>query len=398
MNGLVLELKYGAKNYKPLPVILSRGAGVYCWDEKGKQYLDMMGAYSALGHGHCHPKLLAALVKQAECLSLTSRAFYNDKLGYFLEKACTMTGFEAALPMNTGSEAVETAIKAARKWGYTQKKIPQDKAEIIVCQDNFHGRTTTIISMSTEKQYQDGFGPLTPGFRVIPYDDTAALAKAITPNTAAFLFEPIQGEAGIRMPSLGYLKEVRALCQAEKVLMIADEVQTGLGRTGELLACDHEDVHPDCLLLGKSLGGGLIPVSLFLASEEVMQVFTPGDHGSTFGGNPLASVVGLEALKVIEEEHLVDNARAMGAYFMSRLKELSAPFIKEIRGKGLFIGIEIDPKHISARRLCLALLEEGLLTKDTHDTVLRLAPPLIIKKEQIDEGVEKIKTVFSKQT
>jgi ornithine--oxo-acid transaminase len=389
-----LEKEYGAQNYLPLPVILTRASGIYCWDDKGNQYIDMMSAYSALSHGHCHPQLVAELTKQAQTLSLTSRAYYSDKLGPFLEKICQITRLPRALPMNTGAEAVETAIKAARKWAYIVKKIPQNQAEIIVCNNNFHGRTITIISMSTEEQYRNGFGPLTPGFKTIPYNDVQALANAINENTAAFLVEPIQGEAGIQVPTEGYLKKCAALCREHNVLFIADEIQTGLGRTGKFLACDYENIALDGLLLGKALGGGLLPVSLFLAKKEVMDVFTPGDHGSTFGGNPLAAAVALKALAILEEENLINNAAELGHYFMAGLRKMNSPYITEVRGKGLLIGVEINTNKISARELCLRLLKVGILSKETHHTVIRFAPPLIITKTQIDEALEKIRRVF----
>lgn len=392
MNPIELEDQYGANNYHPLPVVLTRGEGIYCFDTSGKRYIDMMSAYSALSHGHCHPRLLKALLKQATSLSLTSRAFYSDRLGPFLEKACQLTGLSRAIPINSGAEAVETAIKATRKWAYTIKKIPLDQAEIIVCADNFHGRTTTIISMSSEPQYRYGFGPYTPGFKIIPFGDASALKEAITPCTAAFMVEPIQGESGIRIPTAGYLKQCSKLCKENNVLFLADEIQTGLGRTGKMLASFHDDVHPDGVMLGKALGGGLLPVSLFLARDDVMDVFTPGDHGSTFGGNPLAAAVGLEALNVLIEEGLIDNAALMGEYLLSHLKTISSPLIKEVRGKGLLIGIEIDDQKISARDLCLRLLQAGILTKDTHHTVIRFAPPLTITKAQIDEAIHKITT------
>jgi ornithine--oxo-acid transaminase len=392
MNPIELEDQYGANNYHPLPVVLARGEGIYCFDTSGKRYIDMMSAYSALSHGHCHPRLLKALLKQASSLSLTSRAFYSDRLGLFLENACQLTGLPRAIPMNSGAEAVETAIKAARKWAYTVKKIPLDQAEIIVCADNFHGRTTTIISMSSEPQYRSGFGPYTPGFKIIPFGDANALNEAFTPFTAAFLVEPIQGESGIRIPAAGYLKQCSKLCKENNVLFLADEIQTGLGRTGKMLASFHDDVHPDGVMLGKALGGGLLPISLFLARDDVMDVFTPGDHGSTFGGNPLAAAVGLEALNVLIEEGLIDNAALMGEYLLSHLKSIASPLIKEIRGKGLLIGVEIDDQKISARDLCLRLLHAGILTKDTHHTVIRFAPPLTITKAQIDEAIHKITT------
>ena len=389
MNPMQLEEKYGANNYQPLPVVLTRGKGIYCWDDSGKKYIDMLSAYSALNHGHCHPRLVDVFTKQARTLTLTSRAFYNEHLGRFLEQACQLTGFARALPMNTGAEAVETAIKAARKWAYTVKEVPLHAAEIIVCENNFHGRTTTIISMSTEPQYRNGFGPYTPGFKVIPYNDPEALRKAINANTAAFLVEPIQGESGVHIPTPGYLKQCSELCQEHNVLFFADEIQTGLGRTGKILAVHHEKVQPDGIMLGKALGGGLLPVSLFLARDDVMDVFTPGDHGSTFGGNPLAAEVGLEALAVLVEEGLVENSARLGDYFLRRLREFSSPLIKEIRGKGLFIGVEIDIARISARDACLKLLHAGILSKDTHNTVIRFAPPLVITEAEIDEAIEK---------
>jgi len=387
---ITLEDKYGAHHYHPLPVVLTRAKGIYCWDERGKQYIDMMSAYSALSHGHSHPKLVSALTQQAQTLALTSRAFYSDKLGPFLKKACELTGMDKALPMNTGAEAVETALKASRKWGYTVKKIPEDKAEIIVCENNFHGRTTSIVGFSSEPQYKFGFGPFAPGFKIIPYGDVEALKNAITSNTAAFLVEPIQGEAGIRVPPPGYLKACAEICHKRNVLFLADEIQTGLGRTGKLLCCEHDNVKPDGVMLGKALGGGLLPVSMFLAKKEVMDVFTPGDHGSTFGGYPLAAAVGYEALNILFEEHLIENAQKMGEYFMAKLCGIKSPAIKNVRGRGLLIGVEVDTQKISAREICLKLLEEGILSKETHETVIRFAPPLTITASQIDEAMEKI--------
>ncbi len=384
---------YGADNYQPLPVVLTRGEGVFVWDDKGNRYYDMMSAYSAVSHGHCHPTLVNTLIEQAKTLAVVSRAFYTDKLGIFLEKACLLTGQDKALPMNSGAEAVETALKAARKWAYTVKKIPHDQAEIIVCLGNFHGRTTTIVGMSSEPQYKAGFGPFAAGFKQIPFGDVAALEQTITPNTAAFLVEPIQGEAGIIVPPVGYLKKCAALCRQYNVLLICDEIQTGLGRTGRFLASEHEDVKPDALVLGKALGGGLLPVSLFLSRKEIMDVFTPGDHGSTFGGNPLAAAVGLSALEVLLAENLIQKAHELGEYFLNSLRTLVSPCIKEIRGKGLLIGIEINSNY-SARALCLKLLEQGVLTKETHSTVIRLAPPLIISKPQIDEVILAIAKVL----
>jgi len=384
-SAMQIESVYGAHNYAPFPIVLVRGEGVYVWDEAGKRYLDMMSAYSAVSHGHCHPKLVRVLQEQAAKLAVVSRAFHTDKLGVFLKKACEVTGFAKALPMNTGAEGVETAIKAARKWAYKVKGVAENQAEIIVCASNFHGRTTTVISMSTESQYRDGFGPFTPGFKIIPYGDSAALEQAITKNTAAFLVEPVQGEAGIIVPPVGYLKACETICRKHRVLLICDEVQTGLGRTGKILAIEHENVRPDALILGKALGGGLLPVSLFLSNDEVMSVFTPGDHGSTFGGNALAAAVGLAALEILLEEDLASKAAAMGDYFMQRLRTMHSRFIKDIRGKGLLIGVELV--NYSAQKFCLKLIEHGVLSKDTHGTVIRLAPPLIVTKEQIDAAV-----------
>lgn len=388
------EQKFGANNYSPLPVVLARGEGVYVWDDQGRRYLDMMSAYSAVSHGHCHPRLVKALKDQAEQLNVVSRAFYTDKLGSFLEKACTLTGFERALPMNSGAEAVETALKAARKWAYTVKKVPDGKAEIIACEGNFHGRTIAIVGMSSEPQYRFGFGPFSVGSKLVPYGDLQALEKAITPNTAAFLVEPIQGEGGIIVPPKGYLKACAELCKKHNVLMICDEIQTGLGRTGKLLASQHDDFQPDAVLLGKALGGGILAVSLFLTSSEVMDVFTPGDHGSTFGGNPLAAVIGETALSILVEENLIQRAAELGEYFQQQLKELDSPLITDVRGKGLLIGLEIDDKY-PAHEICVKLLDHGVLTKETHHTVVRLAPPLIITKAQIDDAVNAIRHVLS---
>ncbi len=392
--AIELENRYCAHNYHPLPVVLTRGAGVYVWDDAGNKYLDMMSAYSAVSHGHAHPRLVKAFTLQAQQLAICSRAFHTDKLGPFLKKVCELTGMEVALPMNTGAEGVETALKAARKWAYKVKGVAADKAEIIACTGNFHGRTIAIVAMSSEAQYQDGFGPFPPGMKLIPYGDAAALEQAITPNTAAFLVEPIQGEGGIIIPLAGYLAKCVEICKKHNVLLIADEIQTGLGRTGKLLACQHDNVKPDGLILGKALGGGLLPVSMFLARREVMNVFTPGDHGSTFGGNPLAAAVGLEALNVLMEEKLAERSAEMGAYLLDKLHLLKSPFIKALRGKGLFIGIEIDPRKAKAREVCEQLMAHGILSKETHETVVRLAPPLVITREQIDWAVERIDSVL----
>lgn len=395
MKNLTIEREnlYGAHNYSPLPVVLTRGEGVYVWDDAGNRYMDMMSAYSAVSHGHCHPKLVEVLREQAGKLNIVSRAFYTDQLGAFLKLACELTGFESALPMNTGAEAVETALKAARKWAYTVKGVEKDKAEIIACSGNFHGRTIAIVGMSSEPQYRAGFGPFPPGMNVIPYGDAAALEKAITPNTAAFIVEPIKGEGGIIVPPKGYLKACEAICRKHRVLMICDEIQTGLGRTGKMLACQHDGVTPDAVVLGKALGGGILPVSLFLARREIMDVFTPGDHGSTFGGNPLGAAVGLAALHVLKEENLIERAATLGDYFQAQLRTIQSPLIKEVRGRGLLIGLEVDERY-HAHDICLQLLPFGLLTKETHHTTIRFAPPLVITKEQIDEAILALKKVF----
>jgi len=387
--------KYGAHNYHPLPVVLTKGEGVWVWDVEGNKYLDCLSAYSAVNQGHRHPKIINALIEQANRITLTSRAFHNDKLGPFLKKLCEITGFDKALPMNTGAEAVETAIKAARKWGYLKKKVEDGKAEIIVCEGNFHGRTTTIISFSTEPQYRFGFGPFTPGFKVIPYGDAEALEKAITPNTVGFLVEPIQGEGGVIVPPDGYYKAIREITKKHNVLLIADEIQTGFGRTGTLFAMDREGVKPDILVVGKALGGGVYPVSAILANDDVMDVFTPGDHGSTFGGNPLAAAVGIAALEVIIEERLAERAEELGNYFMAKLREIESPYVKEVRGRGLLIGVEIKKEYGTARPFCEKLMKLGILAKETHEQVIRFAPPLVITKEEIDWALERIKKVLT---
>jgi ornithine--oxo-acid transaminase len=390
-DKIALERRYGATNYAPLPVVLSRGEGVWLWDDQDRRYLDMLSAYSAVSFGYGHPRLLAALNAQATRLAVTSRAFYSDRLPPFLAKICEVTGMDRALPMSTGAEAVETAIKCSRKWAYKVKKVAKDRARIIVCNNNFHGRTSTIVGFSSEAQYRDDFGPYADAFVSIPFGDTAALEAAITPETAAFLVEPIQGEAGIVVPPEGYLTEALRICRKHDVLMIVDEVQTGLGRTGKVLACHHEGVKPDAILLGKALGGGLLPVSAFAAREEVMGVFRPGDHGSTFGGNALGAAVGLESLNVLLDEKLAERAATMGEYLFSRLKAISSPMVKDVRGKGLLIGLEIDTARASAREFVETLLRHGVLSKDTHGTVARFAPPLIIDREQVDWAVDRIR-------
>lgn len=391
-----LENKFNAPNYQPLPVVLTKGQGIYVWDEQGKRYIDMMSAYSAVSHGHCHPRLVAALTKQAQQLTMVSRAYYTDKLALLVQKLCLLFKQDMALLMNSGAEAVETALKVARRYAYRIKNIPKDKAEIIVCQNNFHGRTISIVSMSSEPDYKQDFGPLTPGFKIIPYGDSAALAAAITPNTAAFLVEPIQGEGGIIVPPAGYLQACAKICRQHKVLLLCDEIQSGLGRTGKWLASDHEGVQPDGLILGKALGGGMLPVSAFLTRREIMELMTPGSHGSTFGGNPLACAVALESLAVLEEEELITNAARMGEYFFAELKALQSSLITAVRGKGLWFGLEINPQITSAKQICLDLLSLGILSKETHHTVVRLAPPLIINQEQLEQTLSHIKTVVQK--
>ncbi len=387
-----LEEKYGAHNYHPLDVVIEKAERVYVYDVEGKRYMDFLSAYSAVNQGHCHPRIYRALVEQAQKVTLTSRAFRNDKLGLFCQKVAELSEMEMVLPMNSGAEAVETAIKAARKWAYTKKGIADNQAEIIVCNNNFHGRTTTIISFSSEKQYKEHFGPFTPGFRLVPYGDAKAIAEAITPNTAAVLIEPIQGEGGIIIPPQGYLKEVQELCHQNNVLFILDEIQTGLGRTGKLFAYQYEEgVKPDMLIMGKALSGGFYPVSAVASSKEILGVFKPGDHGSTFGGNPLAAAIAIEALNVLLDEKLAERSAELGAYLIDKLKTIQSKHIKEIRGRGLFVGIELKPEAGGARRFCEFLQNEGLLAKETHEHVIRLAPPLVITKEEIDWAFERIK-------
>jgi ornithine--oxo-acid transaminase len=393
-DRIALERRFGARNYDPLPVVLSRGDGVWLYDVDGRRYLDMLSAYSAVSFGYGHPTLLKAFSEQAQRLAITSRAFYSDRLPPFLARLCEVTGMDRALPMTTGAEAVETAVKCVRKWAYTVKGVPKECAEIISCIGNFHGRTTTVVGFSTEPQYREGFGPYACGTVHIPFGDIAALEAAITPNTAAFLVEPVQGEAGIIVPPAGYLAEAARICRAHNVLFVVDEVQTGLGRTGKVLACHHDGVKPDGLILGKALGGGLIPVSAFLAREEVMDVFKPGDHGSTWGGNALAAAVGHAALDVLLEEKLSERAAAMGDYLLRRLRAISSPVVRDVRGQGLLIGLELDTNRVSARQFVETLLKHGVLSKDTHGTVARFAPALIIEREQIDWGVDRIRAAL----
>jgi ornithine--oxo-acid transaminase len=396
MHPLIeLEDRYCARNYHPLPVVLVRGEGPFVWDDQGKRYVDMMSAYSAVSHGHAHPRIVAALVAQARSLNIVSRAFHSDRLAAFLERACLLTGQDMALPMNTGAEAVETALKAARKWAWQVKGVPDGAAEIIACEGNFHGRTIAACGLSTERQYREGFGPFPPGLLTVPYGDAAALEAAITPNTAAFLVEPIQGEGGIIIPPDGYLARCAEICRQHNVMLIADEIQTGLGRTGKLLACEHEGVKPDGLVLGKALGGGVLPVSMFLARRDLMAVFTPGDHGSTFGGNPLAAAVGLEALRVLEDEDLVTQSARKGAWLLGELQKLRSPLIREVRGRGLFIGLEIDPARARARAVVERLMARGLLSKETHETVVRLAPPLAIPQALLEWALEQVRETLA---
>jgi ornithine--oxo-acid transaminase len=392
---IAMEDKFGAHNYHPLNVVIARGEGVWVWDVDGKKYLDFLSAYSAVNQGHCHPRIVKTIKEQVERLTLTSRAFRNDRLGLLYKKLSEISGLPKVLPMNTGAEAVETALKAARKWAYKVKGVPDNKAEIIVCADNFAGRTISIISFTTEKQYKDGFGPYTPGFKIIPYGDTAALSSAINDNTAAFIVETIQGEGGINVPPKGYIKKAEQICHDNNVLLILDEVQTGLGRTGRMFDHFYEDAKPDGVTVGKALSGGFYPISALIATEELMGVFNPGDHGSTFGGNPLAAAIGCAALNVLIEEKLDKRAEEMGNYLMEKLRTINSQYIKEVRGRGLLIGIELKKEAGGARRFCEALADEGLLTKETHENVIRFAPPLVIKKDDIDWAFEKIEKVLT---
>src|SRR5215470_7629559 len=388
---IAIEEQFAAHNYRPLDVVIERAEGVWVYDLEGNRYLDCLAAYSAVNQGHCHPRIREAMVEQATRVTLTSRAFRNSQLALLLKELSELTGFEMALLMNSGAEAVETAVKTARKWGYTQKGIPDGAAEIIVCKGNFHGRTTTVISFSSDEQYRKGFGPFTPGFKIIPFGDTKALREAITPNTCAFLCEPIQGEAGIVIPPDGFLGEAREICREKNVLLMLDEIQSGLGRTGKLFAYQHEDARPDVLIIGKALAGGFYPVSGVLASKEILGVFRPGDHGSTFGGNPLACAVARASLRVLMEEEMVERSAEMGEYFLEKVREIKSPVIREVRGRGLWIAIELT---VDARKYCEALKDEGVLCKETHAKIIRIAPPLVISKDEIDWAVEKIGKVL----
>ena len=389
-----LDARFGSQNYRPLPVVLDKGEGVWLWDTDGKKYLDMMSAYSAVSHGHCHPELVETMHLQAQTLAMCSRAFFSDKLPLLLERLCNLLNYDRALIMNSGAEAIETAIKAARRWGYLRKGIPDNKAEIIVFSNNFHGRTVGIISFSSDDEYKHQFGPYLPGFHIAPYGDIEAVQKLISKNTCAVLVEPIQGEAGIVIPPKGWLKKLEHLCKTENVLLICDEIQSGLGRTGTWLACEHENVKPDAVTLGKALGGGLYPVSAVVGREDLMNVFNPGSHGSTFGGNPLACAIAHKSLDIMERDQYLQNSANLGKYFLEQLKTISAPCIKSVRGLGLWIGVELDPAYKSGRAVCEALMKKGILSKETHETVVRFAPPLIITKNQIDDAIGIIKQVF----
>ena len=390
-----LEDKFGAHNYKPLDVVLHRGQGVWVWDVEGKKYMDCLSAYSAVNQGHCHPKIMSTMIEQSRKLTLTSRAFRNDQLGLLYQEICVLTNSHKVLPMNTGAEAVETVIKAVRKWGYKVKGVAKDRAEIIVCENNFHGRTITIVGFSTNESSRNGFGPFTPGFKIIPFGDISALEAAITPNTVAFMVEPIQGEAGVIIPPPGFLKEAKFICEKNNMVLILDEIQTGLGRTGKLLAEQYDGIEADLTLIGKALSGGFYPISAVLSNKEVMDVLRPGEHGSTFGGNPLACAVARTALKVLIEENMIENAAAMGEYFLSKLAQIKNSHIKEVRGKGLMLAVEFIPGIGGARQYCEALMAQGLLCKETHENIIRFAPPLVITKQEIDWAMERIEKVLT---
>jgi ornithine--oxo-acid transaminase len=391
-----LAERYGAHNYAPLPVVIERGEGVYVWDTEGTRYVDFLSCYSALSHGHRHPRLLAAMQRQLDLVTLTSRAFHNAEMGPFLQELCEYCGMDMALPVNTGVEAIETALKTARKWAYQVKGIPRHEAEIVVCADNFHGRTITAVSLSTEASYRDDFGPFTPGFNVVPYGDAEALEAALTPRTAAFLVEPLQAESGVRLAPPGFLKAARALTKAHDVLLICDEIQTGLARTGRRFCFEHEGVKPDLIAVGKSLGGGVYPVSAAVGTREVLSLFKPGEHGSTFGGNPLACAVGRESLRVLEEEHLAERAAENGRWLLDRLRSIDCPEVAEVRGMGLLVGVELRPEAGGARRYCEALMGEGVLCKETHDDVIRFAPPLTIERQQLEDAMEHVEAVLTR--
>ena len=391
-----IESQYGANNYKPLNVVLCEGKGAWVTDVDGKRYLDCLSAYSAVNQGHCHPRIVQASIDQAQKIGLTSRAFRNDKLGLFYKKLADVTGYEMVLPMNSGAEAVESALKIARKWAYVVKGIPKYQAEIIVAEGNFHGRTTTIVSFSTEEFYKEMFGPFTPGFIIVPYGDAEAIKAAITPNTAAVMLEPIQGENGVIIPPDGYLKQVADTCKENNVLFVADEIQTGLCRTGKWFACQYEDVRPDVTVIGKALSGGMYPVSAVLSDKDILGLFKPGEHGSTFGGSPMAAAIGIAALEVLEEEHLAERASELGEYFMGELRKIDAPVVKEVRGRGMLIGVELYPEAGGARRYCEMLQAEGILAKETHDNVIRFAPPLVIDKADLDWALTKIDAVLKR--
>jgi ornithine--oxo-acid transaminase len=390
-----IEDELGAHNYKPLDVVLDRGEGIWVWDVEGNKYMDCLSAYSAVNQGHCHPKIMGTMIEQSQILTLTSRAFRNNQLGLFYKELCALTNSHKVLPMNSGAEAVETVIKAVRKWGYQVKGVPQDQAEIIVCENNFHGRTITIVGFSTDKTSRENFGPFTPGFKIIPFGDSQSLEAAVTPNTVAFLAEPIQGEAGVIIPPDGYLREVRSICSRKNVVLVLDEIQTGLGRTGKLLAEEHEGIEADLTLIGKALSGGYYPISAVLSNKEVMDVLRPGEHGSTFGGNPLACAIARTALKVLVEEGMIENAAEMGSYFLSNLSNLRSPYIKEVRGRGLLLAVELMPEAGGARKYCEKLMSMGLLCKETHENTIRFAPPLVITREEIDWALERIETVLT---